>query len=160
MSSPACLKRSYADTGLDEQYPNHTTPTPSVDTLAVASSQNVPLSPSPANLPLPTASIAGPSTSNSTVLGPSATTTEKPNKKVKLTYAEKEAEQIGKKFKEQQKAEEKIKKKEKRVKEAEKKERKKLKEEQAKVKEIERQKKLEEKQRAEEEKNKKVRICH
>lgn len=174
MSSPASLKRSYADTGLDERPRDQSTPTPSAPTQEIASSQACSPSPSPANLPLSTTSAASNSSTTANP-GPSGATTEKSNKRNKLTFAEKEARQIEKQFKEQQRAEEKTKREEekakreeekakrdeeRRVKDAEKEERKKVKEEQAKVREAEKQRKLEEKQKAEEEKNKKARVCH
>ena len=173
MSSPASLKRSYADTGLDERPRDDTTPTPGAPKQEIASSQACSPSPSLANLPLSTSSAA---LNNSTAVipGSSDDTTERSNKRTKLTFAEKEAKQIERQFKEQQKAEEKTKREEenakkeeekarrdeeRRVKDAEKEERKKVKEEQAKVREAEKQRKLEEKQKAEEEKNKKARVC-
>ena len=175
MSSPASLKRSYADTGLDERprLREDTTPTPSAPTREIASSQACSPSPSPANIPLSTNSAAL-NNSTAAIPGPSDDTTEKSNKRTKLTFAEKEAKQIERQFKEQQKAEEKTKREEekakkeeekarrdeeRRVKDAKKEERKKVKEEQAKVREAEKQRKLEEKQKAEEEKNKKARVC-
>ena len=173
MSSPASLKRSYADTGLDERPRDETTPTPSAPTQELASSQACSPSPSPAN-PLLSTGSATLTTSTAAVVGSSDATAERSNKRTKLTFAEKEAKQIEKQFKEQQKAEEKTKREEekakkegekakrdeeRRVRDAEKEERKKVKEEQAKAREAEKQRKLEEKQKAEEEKNKKARVC-
>ena len=179
MSSPASLKRSHADTWLDDNLYliNHDT---GAAAQVAASTQFRPRSPSPANVPMPTSSAAG---TNSVVDVPAASTAtvEKPNKKAKLTYAEKEAKMIEKQFKEQQKAEEKAKKEEekakkdeeektkkeaekakkedeKRIRDAEKEERKRLKDEQAKVKEAEKRRKMEEKQKLEDEKNKKARV--
>ena len=174
MSSPASLKRSYADTGLDDNLHDQVTPTPSATTQTPISSQICSRSPSPANHAMPTSSTV-PNTATPSVPGAYAATVEKSNKRTKLTAAEKEVRQIEKQFKEQQRAEEKAKKEEektkketekamkeeeRRVKDAEKEERKKVKEEQAKVREAEKQRKLEEKQKAEEEKNKKARVCH
>lgn len=172
MSSPASLKRSYADTGLDGQLRDQLTPTPSAAIQVPASSQACSLSPSPTNLPMPTSS-ADSNTSTTTIPGSSDATLEKSSKSSKLTFAEKEARQVEKQFKEQQKAEEKTKREEekarkweekarkdeeRRVKDAEKEERKKAKGEQAKAREVEKQRKLEEKQKIEEEKNKKARV--
>ena len=112
MSSPACLKRSYADTGLDEPYPDQITPSSSALTPAVAPKQNVLSSPSPANVHIPDGFTAASSSANPAVPDSSATQMEKSNKKVKLTYAEKEAERIEKQFNEQQKAQQKMKKEE------------------------------------------------
>ena len=159
MSSPASLKRSHADTGLDEPLRNQNTPTPIAAAQIPGSSQVYSQSPSPANLPLPTNSPAF-NIPTATAPDNSTTVAERFSKKTKLSYAEKEAKQIEKQFREQQKAEEKIKKEEekarkdeeKRCKDAEKEERKKVKEEQAKLREAEKQKKLEEK-------NKKARVC-
>ena len=174
MSSPASLKRSYADTGLDERLRDETTPTPSAPTQAIASSQACSSSPNPANLPMSTSSAAL-NNPTAAIPGPADATAEKSNKRNKLTFAEKDARQIEKQFKEQQKAEEKTKREEekakrdeekfkrdeeRRAKDAEKEERKKVKEEQAKLREAEKQRKLEEKQKAEEEKNKKARVCY
>ena len=181
MSSPASLKRSYADTGFEGHLLDQITPTLSDATHVPASSHICPRSPSPASHPMPTSSA----TSNSptaAIPGPSTATLEKSNKRTKLTYAEKEARQIEKHFKEQQRAEERAKKEEekakkeeekakkeaekakkeeeKRIKEEEKEERKKIKEEQAKVREAEKRRKLEEKQKIEEERNKKARVFH
>lgn len=171
MSSPASLKRSYADTGLEGHLRDQMTPTPSAAAQGPASSQAPSPSPSPTNLPMPTSS-ADSNTSATTTLDSSSATVEMSNKRTKLTFAEKESRQIEKQFKEQQKAEEKTKREEekakkweekarkddeRRVKDAEKEERKKAKEEQAKARGAEKQRKLEEKQKAEEEKNKKAR---
>ncbi|CAD6577142.1 MAG: hypothetical protein ASARMPRED_008140 [Alectoria sarmentosa] len=172
MSSPASLKRPYADTGLDDGYRrDQGTPTLSAATQVPASSQACSPSPSPANLLIPTSTAAS-NTSTITGQGSSAAIAEKSNKRSKLTFAEQEAGRIEKQFKEQQKAEEKAKREgektkkeeekarkdeEKRVKDAEKEDRKRVKEEQAMVREAERQRKLDEKQKAEEEKNKKAR---
>ena len=153
MSSPASLKRSYADSGLDDQNNDQITPTPNALLQVAASNQVCPLSPKPANLPIPTSPAAS-SSCTPAIPDPPAATVETSVKRAKLTFAEKEARQIEKQFKEQQKAEEKAKKEEeKRIKDAEKDERKK-------AKEAESLKKLEEKQKAEEEKNKKARVCH
>ena len=175
MSSPASLKRPYADTGLDDGYRrDQGTPTLSAATQVPASSQACSPSPSPANLLIPTSTAAS-NTSTITGQGSSAAIAEKSNKRSKLTFAEQEAGRIEKQFKEQQKAEEKAKREgektkkeeekarkdeEKRVKDAEKEDRKRVKEEQAMVREAERQRKLDEKQKAEEEKNKKARVCY
>lgn len=167
MSSPASLKRSYADTWLDDNFPRLISPNSSAATQLTASTQVRSRSPSPAKVPIPTVSVAS-TTPAAAVLAPSAATPEKSNKRTKLTYAEKEAMQIEKQFKEQQKAEEKAKKEaekakkdeEKRARDAEKEERKKIKKEQAKAKEAEKQRKLEEKLKIEEEKNKKARVCY
>lgn len=173
MSSPASLKRSYADTGLDERPRDETTPTPNAPTQQITSSQACSPSPSPANLPIST-SPAALNNSTAVIPGSADATAEKSNKRTKLTFAEKEARQIEKQFKEQQRTEEKTKREEekakkeeekakkdeeRRVRDAEKEERKKVKEEQAKVRETEKQRKLEEKQKVEEEKNKKARVC-
>lgn len=174
MSSPASLKRSFADTGLDAHLRDQITPTPSANAHVPASSQACSRSPSPANLPVSTSSAAS-RTSPVAVQGSSAATIDKSNKRTKLTYAEKEARQIEIHFKEQQKAEERAKKEEEKAKKEEEKAkreeekakkdlekqvRKMMKEEQAKVRDDEKQRKLEEKQKAEEEKNKKAKVCH
>ena len=174
VSSPASLKRSYADTGLDGSPQYQITPARSSAPQVPASSQACSPSPSPVNLPIFASSVAS-NTTAAAVPGPLAATVERPNKRTKLNFAEKEARQIERQFKEQQRAEEKTKKgeekakrwenkarkhEEKRVKDAEKEERKKLKEEQAKAREAEKQRKQEEKQKAEEEKNKKARVSY
>lgn len=174
MSSPASLKRSFADTGLDAHLRDQITPTPSANAHVPSSSQACSRSPSPANLPLSTSSAAS-NTSPAAVQGSSAATVDKSNKRTKLTYAEKEARQIEIHFKEQQRAEERAKKEEEKAKKEEEKAkreeekakkdlekqvRKMMKEEQAKVRDDEKQRKLEEKQKAEEEKNKKAKVCH
>lgn len=174
MSSPASLKRSFADTGLDAHLRDQITPTPSANAHVPASSQACSRSPSPANLPVSTSSAAS-NTSPAAVQGSSAATIDRSNKRTKLTYAEKEARQIEIHYKEQQKAEERAKKEEEKAKKEEEKAkreeekakkdlekqvRKMMKEEQAKVRDDEKQRKLEEKQKAEEEKNKKAKVCH
>ena len=180
MSSPASLKRSHADTWLDDNLCPSNHDTGAAAQVAPSTQFRPRRSPSPANVPMPTGSGA---MTNSVIDGPapSTATVEKSNKRTKLTYAEKEARQIEKQFKELQKAEEKAKKEEekakkeeeekmkkeaekakkedeKRVRDAEKEERKRLKDEQAKAKEAEKRRKMEEKQKLEEEKNKKARV--
>lgn len=171
MSSPTSLKRSYADTGLDGHLRDETTPTPGGTTQQPVSSQACSPSPSSVDLPMSTSSTAF-NTSIAAVPDSSAATAESPNKRPKLTFANKKPKQIERQLKDQQKAEEKTKKEEekakkeeekarrneeKQAKEAEKEDRKKAKEEQTKAREAEKQRKLEEKQKAEEEKNKKAR---
>ena len=153
MSSPASLKRSFADTGLDEHSQHQITSSPTAAARVPVSNQASSQSPSPTDLPTCTSSAAS-DTAAAAVTDPSTATARKSNQRTKLTFAEKEATRIEKQFKEQQKVEEKAtkegeqakKKEEKRVKDAEKEERKK-------VREAEKQKKLEEK-------NKKARVCH
>ena len=165
MSSPASLKRSFAETGLDRDLENQTTPIANALTQPSRSSQACSPSPSPASRAVPTSSVTfNPSTA--AVPSPCSAITDKSDKRAKLTFAEKEARRIEKQFKEQQKMAETRKKEEekarkdeeRRARDVEKEERKKLKEGQAKAKEVERQKKLEEKQKAEEEKDKKARV--
>ena len=161
MSSPASLKRSFADTGLDGDVPKQSMSTANALTQPPTSSQACSPSPSPSRA-LTTSSVAG----CTAVAG-------RPEKRAKLTFAEKEARRVEKQFKEQQKMEETKRKEEekakrceekarkdeeKRARDVEKEERKKLREDQAKAKEVEKQKKLEEKQKAEEEKDKKARV--
>ena len=170
MSSPASLKRSFADTGLDEHSQHQITPSPTAAVRVPVSNQASSQSPSPTNLPMCTSSAASNTAAAAVtdVTDPSTATAENSNQRKKLTFAEKEATRIENQFKEQQKVEEKATKEEeqakkkkekvrrdeeKRVKDAEKEERKKVREEQAKVREAEKQKKLEEK-------NKKARVCH
>ena len=167
MSSPASLKRSFADTGLDEHSQHQITPSPTAAARVPVSNQASSQSPSPTDLPMCTSSAAS-DTAAAAVTDPSTATAEKSNQRITLTFAEKEATQIENQFKEQQKVEEKATKEEeqakkkkekvrrdeeKRVKDAEKEERKKVREEQSKVREAEKQRKLEEK-------NKKARVCH
>lgn len=174
MSSPASLKRSYADSGLDGHLRDQITPTPSAATQAPASSEACSPTPGSTNLPIHTISTTSDS-SAAACIGSSTASAEKSNKRSKLTFAEKEARQIERQFKEQQRAEEKTKKEvekakkeeerymkdeARRNKEAEKEERKKVKEEQAKVRGVEKQRKMEEKLKAEEDKNKKARVCY
>ena len=173
MSSPASLKRSYADTGLDGRVRDETTPTPSGATQVPVSSQACSRSPSSVDLPMSTSSTAF-NTSIAAIPDSATALAEIPNKRPKLTFAENQDKQMERQLKEQQRVEEKTKKEEekakkeeekarrneeKRVKEAEKEDRKKSKEGQAKAREAEKQRKLEEKQKAEEEKNKKARVC-
>ena len=165
MSSPASLKRSFADTGLDGDLQKQSTPTANALTQPPSSSQVCSSSPSPSSRALTTSSV---DFNASTAAVPSAGTaiSGRPDKRAKLTFAEKEARRVEKQFKEQQKMEETRKKEEekarkdeeRRARDVEKEKRKKLKEGQAKAREAERQKKLEEKQKAEEEKDKKARV--
>ena len=185
MSSPASLKRSYADTWLDDNLPDPISPISGAATQVAASTQDRSQSPSPAKAPISTIAVAS-NTPTAAVLAPSAATPEKCNKRTKLTYAEKEAIQIEKQFKEQQKAEEKAKKEaekeamqiekqfkeqqkaeekakkgaEKAKKEEEKRTKDAEKEERMKIKKEQAKAKETEKQRKLEEKNKKARVCN
>ena len=109
MSSPASLKRSYADSDLDGQLRDKITPTSSAGIQAPASNQTCSPSPSPANLLMSTSSAAS-NISAAAAAGPPVVTAEMSNKRTKISFAEKEARQMEKQFKDQQLAEDKARK--------------------------------------------------
>ena len=137
---------------MDGDLQKQSTPTANAPTQPPRSSQACSPSPSPSNRALTTSSVAS-NASTAAVPSPGTAIAGRPEKRAKLTFAEKEARRVEKQFKEQQKIEETRKKEEekarkdeeRRARDVEKEERKKLKEGQAKAREIEKQKKLEEK---------------
>lgn len=180
MSSPNTLKRTFAETGFEDStnpqdlpstFQATVTPCSTASTYGNAHSppsnqapQTSQVSSSP---PMPDDSA--PSTAAATFGDPSITP-QPPAKRVKLTFAEKEARRVEKELKDRQKAEEKAKKdegkahreakreEERRFKEAEKEEKLRAREEEKKIKLEEQLLKEEERNRREQEKIKKARV--
>ena len=161
MTSPSSLKRIFADAGLERSTSNHSTqadqPLSSNTLLGIdfppidqpqPSSITSALATSPLPKRTPSASVPVPKQHDTSL------SAEKPNKKPKLTDAEREAKSAEKDFRDRQKAEDRARREEdRRAKESEREEKRRIKEEQTKLRNAEKQKK-------EEEKNKKARVCY